>query len=71
MKQVRVVMHLLLMVLLCGLFSAAQQSMTAANATVPLWDSTSDIIISVLFQKSTGSTAKIGINTIARPPRWT
>jgi hypothetical protein len=35
MKQVRVVMHSLLMVLLCGLFSAAQQSATAANATVP------------------------------------
>jgi hypothetical protein len=35
MKQVRAVMHSLLMVLLCGLFSAAQQSATAANATVP------------------------------------
>jgi hypothetical protein len=30
---------------------------------LPLWDSTSDIISSVLFQKGTGSTAKIGINT--------
>jgi hypothetical protein len=30
---------------------------------VPLWDSTSDITSSVLFQKGTGSTAKIGINT--------
>jgi hypothetical protein len=36
MKQVRVVMLSLLLVLLCGLFSAAQQSVaTAANATVP------------------------------------
>ena len=35
MKQVRVVMLSLLMVLLCGLFSAAQQSATAASATVP------------------------------------
>lgn len=31
---------------------------------LPLWDSTSDITSSVLFQKGTGSTAKIGINTI-------
>jgi Chaperone of endosialidase len=31
---------------------------------LPLWDSTSDIISSVLFQKGSGSTAKIGINTI-------
>jgi Chaperone of endosialidase len=30
---------------------------------LPLWDSTSDIISSVLFQKGTGSTAKLGINT--------
>jgi hypothetical protein len=30
---------------------------------LPLWDSTSDIISSVLFQSGTGSTAKIGINT--------
>jgi hypothetical protein len=30
---------------------------------LPLWDSTSDIISSVLFQKGTGNTAKIGINT--------
>jgi hypothetical protein len=30
---------------------------------VPLWDSTSDIISSVLFQAGTGSTAKIGINS--------
>jgi hypothetical protein len=30
---------------------------------LPLWDSTSDIISSVLFQKGTGSSAKIGINT--------
>ena len=31
---------------------------------LPLWDSTSDIISSVLYQKGTGKTAKIGINTI-------
>jgi hypothetical protein len=31
---------------------------------LPLWDSTSDITNSVVFQKGTGSTAKIGINTI-------
>ncbi|MFZ0761871.1 MAG: tail fiber domain-containing protein, partial [Candidatus Sulfotelmatobacter sp.] len=30
---------------------------------IPLWDSTSDIISSVLFQSGSGSTAKIGINT--------
>jgi len=30
---------------------------------LPLWDSTSDIISSVVFQKGSGSTAKIGINT--------
>jgi len=30
---------------------------------LPLWDSTSDITSSALFQKGTGSTAKIGINT--------
>src|SRR5271166_3525182 len=30
---------------------------------LPLWDSTSDIISSVLFQSGTGSTAKVGINT--------
>jgi len=30
---------------------------------VPLWDTTSDIIGSVLFQSGTGATAKIGINT--------
>jgi hypothetical protein len=30
---------------------------------VPLWDSTSDIISSALFQAGTGSTAKIGINS--------
>jgi hypothetical protein len=32
---------------------------------LPLWDSTSDIISSVIFQSGTGSTAKIGINTAA------
>ncbi len=31
---------------------------------LPLWDSTSDILSSVLFQSGTGKTAKIGINTI-------
>jgi hypothetical protein len=30
---------------------------------LPLWDSTSDITNSVVFQKGSGSTAKIGINT--------
>jgi hypothetical protein len=30
---------------------------------VPLWDSTSDVISSVIFQAGTGSTAKIGVNT--------
>jgi hypothetical protein len=30
---------------------------------IPLWDSTTDIISSALFQSGTGTTAKIGINT--------
>src|ERR1700728_137733 len=30
---------------------------------LPLWDSTSDIVSSVLFQSGTGSTAKVGIGT--------
>ena len=30
---------------------------------LPLWDTTSDIISSVLFQSGTGATAKVGINT--------
>ena len=30
---------------------------------LPLWDTTSDIISSVVFQSGTGATAKIGINT--------
>src|SRR5580658_7373800 len=30
---------------------------------LPLWDTTSDIISSVLFQSGTGSTAKIGVGT--------
>jgi hypothetical protein len=30
---------------------------------VPLWDSTSDIVISAIFQSGTSPTAKIGINT--------
>ena len=32
---------------------------------IPLWDTTSDIISSVLFQSGTGSTAKVGIGTTA------
>ncbi len=32
---------------------------------IPLWDSTSDIISSVIFQSGTGATAKIGINNTA------
>ena len=39
---------------------------TTSGGTVnylPLWDTTSDIISSVLFQSGTGSTAKVGINT--------
>jgi len=31
---------------------------------VPLWDTTSDIISSVIFQSGSGTTAKVGINTI-------
>ncbi len=30
---------------------------------IPLWDTTSDIISSILYQSGSGSTAKIGINT--------
>jgi hypothetical protein len=30
---------------------------------LPLWDSTSDIVSSIVFQSGTGSTAKIGFNT--------
>jgi hypothetical protein len=30
---------------------------------IPLWDSSTDIVNSVLFQSGTGSTAKVGINT--------
>jgi hypothetical protein len=30
---------------------------------VPLWDTTSDIVSSVLYQSGTGTTAKIGVNT--------
>jgi len=53
--------------------SAAEQPLaigttpvTTAGGTLnylPLWDSTSDITSSVLFQSGTGSTAKIGIRT--------
>jgi hypothetical protein len=52
--------------------SAIEQSVPPPSGTVtgtgtvnfvPLWDTTSDIISSVLVQSGTGSTAKIGINT--------
>jgi trimeric autotransporter adhesin len=50
--------------------TAAQGAPSSGDVTgtgkvgyLPLWDSTSDIISSVLFQKGTGSTAKVGINT--------
>jgi|HubBroStandDraft_6_1064221.scaffolds.fasta_scaffold00022_90 hypothetical protein len=52
--------------------SAAAQSAPPAGGTItgtgtvnflPLWESTSDIISSVLFQSGTGSTARIGVNT--------
>jgi hypothetical protein len=39
---------------------------TTSGGTVnylPLWDTTSDIVSSVLFQSGTGATARIGINT--------
>jgi hypothetical protein len=36
---------------------------TGTVSYVPLWDTTSDIISSALFQSGTGSTARIGINT--------
>ena len=45
---------------------ATSTDVTTSGGTVgfiPLWDSTSDIISSVLFQSGTGSTAKVGINT--------
>ena len=35
---------------------------TGTVNSIPLWNSTSDIISSVLYQSGTGSTAKIGIN---------
>ena len=48
-----------------------QSASVAVNVTgsgtagyVPLWDSTSDITNSALFQSGSGTTAKIGINTI-------
>jgi len=53
--------------------SATQQSAPPPSGAItgtgtvnylPLWDSTSDIVSSVLFQSGSGSTAKIGINTI-------
>jgi hypothetical protein len=45
---------------------ATTTDVTTSGGTVnflPLWDATSDITSSVLFQSGTGSTAKIGINT--------
>jgi len=36
---------------------------TGTVGYVPLWDTTSDIVSSVLFQTGSGSTAKIGVNT--------
>lgn len=46
--------------------AAPQNGAITGSGTVdfiPLWDTTSDIISSVLFQSGTGSTAKVGINT--------
>jgi hypothetical protein len=48
--------------------SAQPAAGTAVTGTgtvnyLPLWDTTSDIISSVLYQAGTGATAKIGINT--------
>ena len=48
--------------------SAPPPTGTAVTGTgtvkfLPLWDTTSDIISSVLFQSRTGTTAKVGINT--------
>jgi len=42
-------------------------AVTGAGAVnfIPLWDTTSDIVNSVLFQTGTGTTAKIGINNTA------
>jgi hypothetical protein len=54
--------------------SGAPASASSTNAPVtglgtvnflPLWDTTSDILSSVVFQSGTGATAKIGINTNA------
>lgn len=36
---------------------------TGSVGYVPLWDTTSDIVSSVLFQTGSGTTAKLGINT--------
>jgi hypothetical protein len=38
---------------------------TGTVSFVPLWDSTSDIVSSALFQTGSGTTAKVGINTNA------
>ncbi len=46
--------------------SATSSDVTTSGGTVdyiPLWDATSDITNSVLYQSGSGSTAKIGINT--------
>jgi len=56
--------------------SSAPPTGTAVTGTgtvnfLPLWDTTSDIISSVLFQSGTGATAKVGINTTTPRPRWT
>jgi len=47
--------------------SASTTDVTTSGGTInflPLWDATSDITSSVIFQSGSGSTAKIGINTI-------
>ncbi len=46
---------------------SARRNVTGSGTTnyVPLWTSTSNIANSVLFQKGSGGSAKIGINTIA------
>ena len=56
--------------------SAPPPTGTAVTGTgtvkfLPLWDTTSDIISSVLFQSGTGTTAKVGINPPRPPPRST
>lgn len=48
-----------------GVTPATNNDVTGLGSVdyIPLWDTTSDIISSVLYQSGTGSTAKIGINT--------